>query len=158
MSYAKREHGVTRIREGIDIHLNDELSSGGGGGDSGGGMLEKLERRVERLETDLTAARMDLTLIRERSQSLAEKSDVAVLTERSDSFATKVELAKLVERSENFATKAELAKLVERSEQFATKADLANMASSINSRITWSIMIPLAVAAIGFLVKVLFLK
>lgn len=158
MPQTKREQGVTPIRKDIDSNSFDALSSYGGGDDGGGGMLDKLEKRVERLEGDLSAARIDLTMLRERSQNLAEKSDVAVLTERSDNFATKVELAKLVERSENFATKAELTRLIERSEQFTTKADLANMANSINSRITWSIMIPLAVAAIGFLVKVLFLK
>lgn len=153
MSYAKREQGVTPIRKGIDSNSSDALSSYGGGDGSGGGMLEKLERRVERLEADLTAARIDLTLIRERSENHATKSELSILTERSNTFAKQSELTKLVERSESFASKTELARLVERSENFATKADLEKMANSINSRITWSVMIPLAVAVIGFVIK-----
>ncbi|MFW7604951.1 hypothetical protein ACOIHU_05775 [Klebsiella pneumoniae] len=139
----KIEFGKSSINPGGSSNdINAGISSHGGGDDGGNSMLDKLEKRVERLETDLSAARIDLTLLRERSENLASKSDMSVL----------------MERSENFATKAELARLVERSEHFATKVDLEKMANSINSRITWSIMIPLAAATIGFLVKVLFLK
>ncbi|HBV5383275.1 TPA: hypothetical protein NQE78_000400 [Klebsiella pneumoniae] len=118
----KVEFGKSSINpRGSGNDIDGGISSHGGGDDGGGGMLEKLERRVERLETDLTAARIDLTLIRERSENLATKSELAILTERS--------------------------------EHFATRADLEKMANSINSRITWSVMIPLAVAVLGFVIK-----
>ncbi|EMO3829629.1 TPA: hypothetical protein ACIJ2E_000052 [Klebsiella pneumoniae] len=65
-------------------------------GGGGGGMSDNLERRVERLETDLSVVRVDL----------------AILKERSENFATKAELATLIERSENFATKADLEKAI----------------------------------------------
>lgn len=74
----------------------DTIEKLGGGSGSGGGMSDNLEKRVERLETDLSAVRVDL----------------AILKERSENFATKAELATLIERSENFATKADLEKAI----------------------------------------------
>lgn len=70
MAYAKSEHGITLIREDIGN------SFGGGGGDSGGGMSDKLERRIERLEGDLSLTRNDLATLAERTTNLSTKADV----------------------------------------------------------------------------------
>lgn len=76
MAYAKREHGVTPIREDISNYFNDDASFDGGGGDSGGGMSDKLERRIERLEGDLSLTRNDLATLAERTTNLSTKADV----------------------------------------------------------------------------------
>lgn len=74
--YAKREHGATSIREVINNNFKDDSSFGGGGGDSGGGMSDKLERRIERLEGDLSLTRNDLATLAERTTNLSTKADV----------------------------------------------------------------------------------
>ncbi|ANZ86059.1 hypothetical protein NLH84_001044 [Escherichia coli] len=47
-------------------------------GDDGGGgdMLERLEKRVERLESELSAARIDLATLKERTENLATKAEL----------------------------------------------------------------------------------
>lgn len=70
MAYAKSEHGITLIREDIGNSFD------GGGGDSGGGMSDKLERRIERLEGDLSLTRNDLATLAERTTNLSTKADV----------------------------------------------------------------------------------
>lgn len=76
MLQPKREQGITPIRPGIDSNSNDDPSFGGGGGDSGGGMLDQLERRIERLEGDLSLTRNDLATLVERTTNLSTKADV----------------------------------------------------------------------------------
>ena len=52
------------------------LYHGGDGGSSGGGMSDKLERRIERLEGDLSLTRNDLATLAERTTNLSTKADV----------------------------------------------------------------------------------
>ncbi|WP_248700236.1 CCDC90 family protein [Escherichia coli] len=54
----------------------DVLYHGGDGGSSGGGMSDKLERRIERLEGDLSLTRNDLATLAERTTNLSTKADV----------------------------------------------------------------------------------
>lgn len=54
----------------------DVLYHGGDGGSSGGGMSDKLERRIERLEGDLSLTRNDLATLTERTTNLSTKADV----------------------------------------------------------------------------------
>ncbi len=59
----------------------DVLYHGGDGGSSGGGMSDKLERRIERLEGDLSLTRNDLATLAERTTNLSTKADVKWHTE-----------------------------------------------------------------------------
>ncbi|WNN46240.1 MULTISPECIES: hypothetical protein [Winslowiella] len=65
-----------------------------GGGSGGGGMMDRLEKRVERLETDVTQIKLDLTKLTIRSEEFATKSGLAELVARSNEFATKGDLHK----------------------------------------------------------------
>lgn len=113
---------------GSDFKPSDNTSVMHGGG-GGGDMLDKLEKRVEKLENNVS----DI------------KTDLATLTTRSENFATVSNQEKLFERSEGFASKIDLAKLLERSESFATKSDLHK---EINSQTKWIAGTIIAVAAI----------
>ncbi|HID8215638.1 TPA: hypothetical protein ACXIGW_000110 [Serratia marcescens] len=111
----------------------DKMSSGTrhefGGGSGGGGMLDKLEKRVDAIEKDISQMKIDLTK----------------LTTRSEEFATKSGLAELNSRAENFATKAAMAELVARSGEFATKGDLHR---EISSQTKWIAATIIGVAAL----------
>ncbi|MGD2487029.1 DUF1640 domain-containing protein [Escherichia coli] len=50
---------------------------GGDGGDGGGGMTDKLERRIEQIEGNLSLIRHDLATLAERTTHLSTKADVA---------------------------------------------------------------------------------
>lgn len=76
MACAKSGHGVTPIRDGISNSFDDDPSFSGGGGNSGGGMSDKLERRIERLEGDLSLTRNDLATLAELTTNLSTKADV----------------------------------------------------------------------------------
>ncbi|HCJ7359798.1 TPA: hypothetical protein NVL55_005125 [Citrobacter freundii] len=47
-------------------------------GDDGGGgdMLERLEKRVERLESELSATRLDIATLKERSEHFSTKAEL----------------------------------------------------------------------------------
>lgn len=94
MAYAKSEHGITLIREDIGNSFD------GGGGDSGGGMSDKLERRIERLEGDLSLTRNDLATLAERTTNLSTKADVGEVKGelKSDINSLKGELTEAMDK------------------------------------------------------------
>ena len=102
----------------------------------GGAMLQRLEKRVEHLETDVGEIKLNL----------------ACLTTRSEEFSTKTDMAKLVARCDEFATKTDLAKLTARCDEFATKSDLHREVSSLHREISgqtkWITATILGVAAL----------
>ncbi|HBV7911609.1 TPA: hypothetical protein MD621_001258 [Klebsiella variicola] len=51
-------------------------SKGGGGNE---GMLEKLEKRVEKLEEDISSVKLDLVRLTERSEQFVTKTDLSEL-------------------------------------------------------------------------------
>lgn len=50
-----------------------EKKNGDGGG---GGMLERLEKRVEKLESELSATRLDIATLKERTEHFATKAEL----------------------------------------------------------------------------------
>lgn len=86
-----------------------------GSGNGGGGMSEQLEKRIEKLEGEVSSI----------------QKDIAVLTARSEQFSTKAEVERL-------------------------RGDLIKEINSVNTKITWSIFIPLMIAVLGWLAKQLF--
>lgn len=53
-----------------------DKSKGGGGNE---GMLEKLEKRVEKLEEDISSVKLDLVRLTERSEQFVTKADLSEL-------------------------------------------------------------------------------
>ncbi|MDT7446321.1 MULTISPECIES: hypothetical protein [Citrobacter freundii complex] len=94
------------------LKFGDKPRNGGNGGD---GMSEQLEKRIEKLEGEVSSI----------------QKDIAVLTARSEQFSTKAEVERL-------------------------RGDLIKEINSVNTKITWSIFIPLMVAALGWLAKQFF--
>ncbi|EBB3994478.1 emp24/gp25L/p24 family protein [Salmonella enterica] len=78
-------------------------------------MSEQLEKRIEKLEGEVSSI----------------QKDIAVLTARSEQFSTKAEVERL-------------------------RGDLIKEINSVNTKITWSIFIPLMIAVLGWLAKQLF--
>ena len=118
----------------------------------GGAMLQRLEKRVEHLETDVGEIKLNLACLTTRSEEFSTKTDMAKLVARCDEFATKTDLAKLVARCDEFATKTDLAKLTARCDEFATKSDLHREVSSLHREISgqtkWITATILGVAAL----------
>lgn len=106
---------MREVKEETRVLTFPSNGGGGGGGGGGSGMSEQLEKRVEKLEGDI-------------SEILKE---LAVLTVRSEQFSTKAEVERL-------------------------RGDLIKEICSVNTKITWSIFIPLMIAVLGWLVKQFF--
>jgi len=106
----------------------------------GGNNMEKLEKRIERVEQDLHQV----------------KIDIAVLTERSQTFATKADLE--VIRSEHGAFKKEV---IQRFDAIDKKFDTIDKKfdaidkkfDALNNRIIWTMMVPLTLFVVGWFIK-----
>lgn len=76
---------------GADWSQNDAYDAeyGSGSGGSGGGGMERLEKRVDRIETDVTSIKIDMAKLNTRSEALATKSDIETLrTEMATGYET----------------------------------------------------------------------
>lgn len=101
---------------------DDNMPTEYGGGDGGGGMLEKLEKRVGALETDVSQIRVDLAKLTTRSEVFATKSDIESLR-----FATKSDIEGL-----RFSTKSDIESL--RTEHQTLRADLVTKVAESERR------------------------
>lgn len=141
----------------------------------GGANMERLTRRVDRLEQHTQQIKSDLAVLTERSQNFATKTDVEGL--RTDQFRLRCEML------EGFAqTSAQFARSDER---FARVSDWTVQADSnfaaidrqferinkqfervdekfarvdekfdrLNDRITWTLMVPAVLAVLGWLAR-----
>ncbi|HFJ4329218.1 hypothetical protein [Serratia liquefaciens] len=148
---------------GLKPSDNTSVMHGGGGG---GDMLDKLEKRVERLESNVEQIKLDLSVLKTRSEEFATKSGLAELNARSDSFSTKADIERL--RTEHQTLRADLvAKVAESERRTLDKIDVVslrqtNELNAFKSTLLFKIGLPLIattlagfVAIIWLLVKVL---
>jgi len=104
--------------------------------------MDILEQRVERLEEDTRQIKLDLAVLTARSENFATKTDVAEL---------RAELIKEIAASEA-RTNIRFEKIDEKFERMFEKFN------DINSRITWTLMIPALVAVLLWFIKTAILK
>jgi len=118
--------------------------------------MDILEQRVERLEEDTRQIKLDLAVLTARSENFATKTDVAELRaefikEIADSEArTNIRFEKIDEKFERIDEKFE--RIDEKFERMFEKFN------DINSRITWTLMIPALVAVLLWFIKTAILK
>ena len=111
--------------------------------------MDILEQRVERLEEDTRQIKLDLAVLTARSENFATKTDVAEL---------RAELIKEIAASEA-RTNIRFEKIDEKFERIDEKFErMFEKFNDINSRITWTLMIPALVAVLLWFVKTAILK
>ncbi|EPG8841275.1 MULTISPECIES: ELKS/Rab6-interacting/CAST family protein [Klebsiella] len=101
MAALKRERGMTLLNGGKGGNdFNTNLPSHSGGDDGGDDMLDKLERRIERLETDSSLVRIDLATLTERTGNLSTKTDLAEMRYelKSDNARVKGEILEAMDK------------------------------------------------------------
>ncbi len=118
--------------------------------------MDILEQRFERLEEDTRQIKLDLAVLTARSENFATKTDVAELRAElikeiaASEARTNIRFEKIDEKFERIDEKFE--RIDEKFERMFEKFN------DINSRITWTLMIPALVAVLLWFVKTAILK
>ncbi|RRZ93023.1 hypothetical protein EGK14_09280 [Erwinia sp. 198] len=125
--------------------------------------MDILEQRVERLEEDTRQIKIDLAVLTARSENFATKTDVAELRAElikeiaASEARANIRFEKLDEKFERIDEKFE--RIDEKFERIDEKFErMFEKFNDINSRITWTLMIPALVAVLLWFVKTAILK
>jgi len=125
--------------------------------------MDILEQRVERLEEDTRQIKLDLAVLTARSENFATKKDVAELRAElikeiaASEARTNIRFEKIDEKFERIDEKFE--RIDEKFERIDEKFErMFEKFNDINSRITWTLMIPALVAVLLWFVKTAILK
>lgn len=102
--------------------------------------MEKLEKRIERVEQDLHQVKIDIAVLTERSQTFATKADLEVI--RSEHGAFKKEV---IQRFDNIDKKFDT--IDKKFDAIDKKFD------ALNNRIIWTMMVPLTLFVVGWFIK-----
>jgi len=143
--------------------------------------MERLTKRVDRLEQDTHQIKTDLAVLTERSQNFATKADVEGL--RTDQFKLRCEMLEGFARiekqtAEQFArhekqTAGQFARIdakFARIDEWTKRADENFVAiddkfkriderfDRLNERMTWTLLVPAVLAVLGWLAREFWLK
>ncbi|WP_301251250.1 emp24/gp25L/p24 family protein [Erwinia sp. PsM31] len=125
--------------------------------------MDILEQRVERLEEDTRQIKLDLAVLTARSENFATKTDVAELRAElikeiaASEARTNIRFEKIDEKFERIDEKFE--RIDEKFERIDEKFErMFEKFNDINSRITWTLMIPALVAVLLWFIKTAILK
>jgi len=142
--------------------------------------MERLTKRVERLELDAHQIKTDLAVLTERSQNFATKTDIEGLRveqfrlrgEMLEGFAqTAAQFARINEKFERIDEKFEriddnFERIDEKFERIDEKFERIDQKferidekfDRLNDRITWTLLVPAVLAVLGWLVKEFMVK
>ncbi|WP_409075767.1 hypothetical protein ACF2G4_07280 [Pantoea sp. C3] len=113
----------------------------------GGNNMEKLEKRIERVEQDLHQVKIDIAVLTERSQTFATKADLEVI--RSEHGAFKKEV---IQRFDNIDKRFDA--IDKKFDTIDKKFDAIDKKfDALNNRIIWTMMVPLTLFVVGWFIK-----
>lgn len=140
-----------RVVDGNTAHEDDVIWDGGGSG--GDGMSDNLEKRVEKLEDGISAVKLDLVRLTERSEQFVTKADLSELKGE-----LKAEMLGL--KSEISNTKNELKlDIVNVKNEFITAMDTRFDKLEDKARWKWgSVVVPVSVGILSALITFLVAK
>lgn len=109
--------------------------------------MEKLEKRIERVEQDLHQVKIDIAVLTERSQTFATKADLEVI--RSEQGAFKKEV---IQKFDNIDKKFDA--IDKKFDAIDKKFDAIDKKfDALNNRIIWTMMVPLTLFVVGWFIK-----
>lgn len=109
--------------------------------------MEKLEKRIERVEQDLHQVKIDIAVLTERSQTFATKADLEVI--RSEHGAFKKEV---IQRFDNIDKRFDA--IDKKFDTIDKKFDAIDKKfDALNNRIIWTMMVPLTLFVVGWFIK-----
>ena len=116
--------------------------------------MEKLEKRIERVEQDLHQVKIDIAVLTERSQTFATKADLEVIRSEQGAFKKEViqKFDNIDKRFDSIDKKFDA--IDKKFDAIDKKFDAIDKKfDALNNRIIWTMMVPLTLFVVGWFIK-----